>query len=145
MDIQKKKNIYMIVGGIIIAVVFFYGGMQYGGNNVKNAQLASRAQGGGNGGMRGNRGGVGGFVSGNVISSDGKSLTIGLRAGGSQIVFLSDSTTVLKSVSGAPTDLASGQQVVITGTPNSDGSLTATSVQIRPAMQTPVVNPTQGK
>jgi hypothetical protein len=51
----------------------------------------------------------------------------------SEIVLLSPTTQILKSVTGAASDLTVGSEVTITGTTNSDGSVSATSIQIRPA------------
>jgi hypothetical protein len=52
---------------------------------------------------------------------------------GSKIVFLSPATKVEKTVSGLVSDVVVGNQVVITGVVNSDGSVNATSIQLRPA------------
>ena len=74
----------------------------------------------------------GGFTTGTVLSKDTTSLTIKGRDGGSKVVFFSDKTSVTKSVEGTVADLSIGNDVAVTGTLNTDGSVTAQSVQIRP-------------
>jgi Domain of unknown function (DUF5666) len=77
--------------------------------------------------------GAGGTV-GQIISAGNGSITIqSAMSSSTQIILVSDSTQILKTVSGSTSDLAPGTTVIITGTPNSDGSLTAQSIQIRPA------------
>ena len=130
---KKEHVVGAIIGIIVISGGSFYAGMNYGQGltGVKGARTFSGIPGGMMGGTRGTRTG-GGFTGGEVISKDDKSVTVKLQTGGSKIVFLSDATTVSKSVSGAPTDIAVGAQVMVSGTANSDGSITAQSVQIRP-------------
>ena len=134
MDTKQKKNkiIGAVIGGAILGVICFYGGMKYGANNVQAAQSAFR--GGMGAGMRGGRSTGGGFTNGIVLSKDANSITVKLQNGGSKIVFISDATKVSKSADGVLGDITIGAQVVVSGTPDSDGSLTAQSVQIRPAM-----------
>ncbi len=125
--------------GIAIAVVIvlcgasFYAGNKYGqgqnNNNTQSQQASARF--GQGGGARGMRGGAG-FINGNVLSKDDKSITVQLHDGGSKIVFLSGSATIAKAVQGSVADLTVGQQVMVNGTANPDGSITAQNVQIRP-------------
>ena len=123
----------MVAGLIVIVVVMFGAGYFIGNAHGKTVGAAS-ASAARAGAYRGSRGGAAGgsAVMGTVLSQDAQSITVSLRNGGSQIIFLSGSTSVMKSVAGATTDIAVGQNIVATGTTNSDGSLTATSVQIRP-------------
>ena len=71
------------------------------------------------------------MVNGDVISFSGNMLTIKGRDGGSRVVLVTDATKVMKSVEGRKTDVQSGSMVLITGTQNSDGSITADTVQLR--------------
>ncbi len=129
------KKIISIIIVIIVAVGVgagaFYGGMKYqqskilqgfAARNFPNIQNGTRGQNGNN------------FLNGEIISKDDKSITIKLQDGGSKIVFFSVDTPVMKSVSGNLQDLVTGEQAVVSGTANQDGSLTAQSIQLRPAL-----------
>ena len=138
---QKK-----IVGGVVVVVLMggaFWGGVQYekgqapGGGNGQYAAGGFGGPGGGvngAGGARGSRGMNGGFISGSIVSSDAQSITVSLASGGSKVVYLSEATKVLKSTTGTKDDVRAGMSVMITGTPNQDGSVVAQSIQIRPDM-----------
>ena len=131
-----NKTITMVVIAVIIAGGSFYAGMKYGGSQTTSNQTATRTRGTGNftgGAVRGAGGNGGGFTSGSIISKDSQSITLSLQAGGSKIVFVSPTTQIMKTDAGTLTDLTVGTQVSVTGSTNSDGSVTAQSVQIRPA------------
>ena len=150
---KNKKIIIGVVVCLVVALLSFRGGRMYASKNITNANASRQGQftQGGfnqNGGTRGSmmRGG-GGFVSGEVLSIDSKSMTVKLPSGGpastqggSKIVFFSPTTKVEKTVDGTTADVVVGKQVMITGTANTDGSVNATSVQLRPISATAIQN-----
>ncbi|MFA6227903.1 MAG: hypothetical protein WC668_01820 [Patescibacteria group bacterium] len=79
----------------------------------------------------------GGMINGDVLSLDEKSLTVKGRDGSSKMVFFATSTEVGRFAAGTVSDLAVGQNIVVTGKTNSDGSVVAQSIQIRPAAANP--------
>ncbi len=83
------------------------------------------------GGASGSQRSGGGFTTGEIISKDYQSITVKLPNGGSKIVFLSDSTSISKMTDGTKADLEVGKQITVNGSANSDGSITAQSVQLR--------------
>jgi len=147
---QNKMLIGFIIATIVVGAGSFYGGMLYGKSKsgVQNLTAAQRQAFAAAGGAQRNSAGLargsnraagglpaqaGGFVNGDIISKDDKSVTIKSADGGSKIVFLSDTTQIMKSVDGSTVDLEAGKNVMINGSTNSDGSLTAESIQLRPA------------
>jgi hypothetical protein len=73
----------------------------------------------------------GGMVQGEIISIDDTGITVKGRDGGSKIVLMSTSTKVFKSVDTIKSDLKVGTNVMVAGTSNPDGSVSASSVSIR--------------
>ena len=71
-------------------------------------------------------------INGEIISSDETSVTIKLQDGSSKIVLLSDSTSINKAESGSKEDLKEGEKVLVLGNSNSDGSVSAQSIQLNP-------------
>jgi hypothetical protein len=138
--------IALSVAIIIAGAGGFYGGMKYEASKSpfadfqKNGTGAMRFQGAGQGQGSGQGAGGGrmmarnngGFVAGEILKKDDKSVTIKLPDGGSKIVYIADATTVSKSVDGVKDDLTEGANIMVTGTANSDGSVIAEVIQIRP-------------
>lgn len=136
-----KKHIACAVIILGIGTGSFYGGMIFAKENLQQriSGAGARFQQGGsiNGNGAGSRGvGMGGeFVNGEVLSKDDTSITVKLRNGGSKIIFTSAATKVGKSVEGSLSDVTIGEHVMISGENNSDGSITAQSIQIRSSQE----------
>ncbi|MBU6214539.1 hypothetical protein KGM48_01720 [Patescibacteria group bacterium] len=129
---MNKKN------SILVAIALVVGfGAGYALHTVPVAPTeptATRMGGGTYNGMRGGMNG-GGFLSGTVAAKDSGSITLDTRDGSSHIIILTPATVVSKSVSGALTDVTVGSTAMVSGTTNSDGSVSANIIQLRPTFQ----------
>lgn len=131
---------------LIAAAVFggagFWGGMTYAAAQRPNAAF------GANGAMFPGRTGAGGAarmngVVGTIIGKDATSITVQLggpnasstngASSGTRIVLYGSTTQIEKTVAGSASDLTAGTSVLVAGEPNSDGSISASNIQIRPA------------
>jgi hypothetical protein len=132
---KNKKIMWGVVGAVVIAGAAFYGGDVYGKGSAMAARgnfAAGAFARGGATGAAGARAG-GGAVAGQVISADATSITVKAADGSTKIILVGGSTEIMKTAAGTIKDLPVGANVVVTGSTNSDGSVTATSVQVRPA------------
>ncbi len=130
-----KKNVSIIlVTALVMGLSSFYLGMQYAQSQGVGTQSLRGANGNPSGGGFRGRGANdrGNGVAGEILSKDDKSVTLKLRDGGSSIVFFSDSTAITKSISGTKDDLVIGKTVFVSGDKNSDGSMNAKTIQLRP-------------
>jgi plastocyanin len=135
------KNNGMTVA-IVVALIFgsggFFAGTKYSQNQRGAAfRQANTTGAGGRFGAIGAGGGTrNGFrpVSGSIISMDDKSITVKLADGSSKIVLLTDKTQIGKAQAATKSDLMQGTQVAVFGSENSDGSVTAQSVQLNPQL-----------
>src|SRR3990167_7256783 len=154
---MNKLITIVIATAVVVGGVAFFGGMKYAESksprgrvsqadfqNLQNLspeerqqrlqELGANAGAGFRGGAGGGQRSGGGFTTGEIISKDDKSITVKLRDGGSKIVFLPDSTEITKSAAGSLSDLEIGKNISVNGTANSDGSVTAQMIQIRPTL-----------
>jgi len=148
-----------VVKGLIVAVVLvaiiggaFYGGMRLGQNQViKNpVQYLMGAQGGndqlpGQGGqfprargtpqvgVAGARG-FGAVSADTVQSVEGNTVVVSTQNGTVKVV-TSDTTLIQKYVSVTVDKLEQGEQVIVSGTTNADGSITARSIRSLKGLQ----------
>ncbi len=132
-----KKNLIWVIVIILAAGGAFYGGMRYQQTKSASAQANSSGQRtgafrGANGANGGGNFNAGGAAAGQIIAEDNQSITLKLSNGSSKIVFYSGSTQFEKMVSGTINDFPIGTEVVANGTANSDGSVTANTIQLRP-------------
>ncbi len=139
---MKNKNTLMIVAVILIVVAAvggFFAGMQYEKSQGRAAlgQFAQRF-GNGNGtylqrtGASGQQGQRFTPIRGQILSLGSGTMTVKMQDGSTKIVVLGSNTTFIKTQTGALSDLKQGDNVMVVGTYNSDGSVTATDVQINP-------------
>ena len=79
--------------------------------------------------------GGGGQITGEITSSDDKSITVKTQDGSSKIIILSSKTSINKASEAATSDLKVGEKVAAFGTTNSDGSVTAQNIQLNPIVR----------
>ncbi len=144
----------MVVAIVAVGAGAFYGGMRYGqqsalsdlrssfqpgsaavqfgdggqnrlGQNGQPGQFAQR-------GATGANGFTGSGVFGTIESIDGDTMVISTGDGQKTTVKTTDTTLIEKNASVSISELAQGETVVVSGSKNDDGSLTARSVQVAP-------------
>lgn len=138
-----KINKILVISALLIVVALgggFLAGITYekGKSVVRNAMYTF----GQNGQVRGRFGGQAGQnfrpVRGEVVSLDKNSMTVKLPNGNSEIVVFGPSTQFAQSSTASASDVKTGSTVMAVGTQNSDGSVTASDVQINPqSMRSP--------
>ena len=129
-----KNNILAVA---LIALVIGAGGGYYAGKSASPAAPSGTTAMRGSGFARGGNGN--GVLAGTVAKQDASSVTLDLRDGSSRVVLITPATAVLKSVAGSMSDLSTGANIIVTGKTNSDGSVSASQIQLRPALP---ANPT---
>ncbi len=135
MILVNKNILISIIFGVIGIGAGFFAGMKYQESKLPNftRQL------GNNQGPRvtGNNTTRAGFrpFSGEIISGDEKSITLKLPDGSSKIVFFTENTKINKAEEKAKEDLKTGEEVMVFGQENSDGSVTAQNIQLNQALR----------
>ncbi len=129
----KNKNLLIAIIGVVALLVGggvgFFGGMEY----QQSKTTSQRSQSGNamfQGRMGMGRGANGMAVRGQIISADNNSITVKMQDGSTKIVILGSSTQIGKSTTGQASDLVKDENVIVFGTTNSDGSVTAQNIQI---------------
>ncbi|MCL4417531.1 MAG: DUF5666 domain-containing protein [Actinobacteria bacterium] len=142
---MKKIPVLTIVLLIIVGGGAFFGGMKY--QQTKRSSFSQQAgtfQRQGRNIMGGNRAGFR-PVSGEVISSDDKSITVKLQDGSTKIVLLSDKTQINRAETINKSELKNGEKVAVFGAENSDGSITAQNIQLNPIFKNANTTPSAQK
>jgi len=135
---KTSKIVSAVIILLVVAGASFYFGMNYGKSQSRPAFSAANFS-----ALRGSRNGANGAnaTSGSIIAKDSNSITLQLpNNAGSKIVFYSPTTQINEFATGTADDLKTGVSISVMGTTNSDGSVTANSIQIRPAGQNPGTN-----
>jgi hypothetical protein len=135
--------VFLIIGYVIGAAYAGSHAMPRGGFAAGQAGGgqggAGFARGGFTGGAAGRTGGTAGMggaagagaTMGTILSQDANSITVATQGGGSRIVLISASTTVMTESTSSVASLQKGQMVTVLGTMNGDGSVSARSIQAR--------------
>jgi|SRR5579885_3004045 len=130
-----NNKILVVIIVIIVAAGGFFAGMQYqkmqrqsfmGGKG--GAVFQQRFGGAGFGGQNANIQ----AVRGQILNAGNGTMTIKMNDGSTKLVVLSGSTKITKAATASQSDLKTGQTVMVVGSSNSDGSVTAQSVQLNP-------------
>ena len=135
-----NNKIVTVIVAIILMGASFYGGIKYSQSNTPARGNLAGFPGSQNvaTGTRNGRGfgAGGGAVIGDIISKDSGSITVKLADGSTKIVLVPASASVMKMVIGSDADLSVGKSIVANGTANSDGSITAMTIQLRTSTTT---------
>lgn len=129
---MKKYRVHII--WVVIALVALGGGFYWG----KASSAASRGSFAGTGTFGSSTRRIagatgGGLAVGTVLTIGSSSITLQLANGNSEVVFYSSSTPVSVPTTVSVSTLKAGANVMVAGTSNSDGSVTAQTIQVRPA------------
>jgi len=135
---QKQTIIVAVITLLVGLGGGYYGAHAFTSNNPRGNAAFTRGGTAGTfafnaTGARGQGAAGAGGLSGTVISKDATSITIDTRDGSSHIALTGTSTVVAKSIAGTLDDVVVGSTVLVMGVQNSDGSVSAKSLQIRPA------------
>lgn len=130
---MNKTIILTVLLVVVFAGASFFGGMKYQQSKLPsfNRQFGGMQGRNGQGQASGNRQNFR-PVNGDIISSDDKSITVKLQDGSTKIVLFTNQTSINKASQATATDLKTGEKVAVFGQQNSDGSVTATSIQLNP-------------
>lgn len=134
-NMKTQQIVIVVLVAVVTAAGGFYGGMQYQKSqrpSLSGGQFFTR------GNFQGRQGNFQGArpVTGEIIGQDDKSITVKMQDGSSKIVILSAQTVINKAATGTKSDLKTGERIAAFGTENSDGSVTAQTVQLNPMIRT---------
>ncbi len=122
----KTHIIWAVIAAIALAGGVVWGRSMVGsvaGRAASNGAFAGRS-------FTGRMGAGGGFVLGQVASVGSSTLTLQLANGNSEVVFYSTSTAITEPQTVPASRIAECANVTIIGTPNADGSMTASAIQV---------------
>jgi len=146
---KGMQSVLLVIVVLVLMGGSFYGGTLYGKQTAEPAfpaEFAERmsrlaeeggvmpepGQGFGQGGFSRLRGedGQGGGLVGQIEQNDGSTIVIFGLDGSQTVVKVTDTTLIEKYASVTAAELEVGEQVIVSGSRNDDGSITARSVQV---------------
>ncbi len=139
--ISFKKSVFIPTAAVAVVVVFGLGFLTsylvmpkaaaprgnmaaYGGGASGFGQGSTRSQ---SGRVRG-----AGFVTGSLLKKDATSMTVQTRDGSTKLILVTSSTKAMQMADTTIDQFNQGSNVMVNGTANSDGSITAQTVQLMP-------------
>lgn len=148
-NVKDAFNLVTLILVLVVGGAAFFGGVKYQENASLKAEKSqytnpfsgrSQFQNMRNGNTKNSttQTGVGekrmgnGQLTGEITSVDSSSITVKSNDGSSKIILISDKTTISKASTGQISDLKVGEKVAVFGTPNTDGSVIGSSVQLNP-------------
>ncbi|PIV09931.1 hypothetical protein COS31_00695 [Candidatus Roizmanbacteria bacterium CG02_land_8_20_14_3_00_36_15] len=134
---MKNNILITVIVALIVGLAGFYAGTKYEQSQRLNSlRQFGKGQFRNNGGASGQAtGSRQGFrpVNGEIIVTDSNSITVKLQDSSSKIVLVSGQTSISKAEQATIADLKIGEKVAVFGPENSDGSVTASNIQLNPA------------
>lgn len=127
-----------IITAVIALVIGFGAGYFIHASPTQTPNTRGNFAGANFSGARGGGAG-GGFLTGTVAAASSGSITLNTKDGSSHVVLITPATSISKSVSGAVADVSVGSTIIVSGTTNSNGSVSASLIQLRPAPTSPPV------
>ncbi|MBI3366356.1 hypothetical protein HY041_01875 [Candidatus Roizmanbacteria bacterium] len=136
---MDKKNLYSFIFVIlIVGVLSFFGGIKY--QEDKGGKLPNQQSGINTGGQqrsqfgqrRGSNNGIFRPTVEEIVGTDNTSITVKMQDGSTKIILITNKTTVNKVEQAAKSDLKTGERIAVFGQENSDGSVTAQTIQLNP-------------
>ena len=126
----KKYKVHIIWA--IVVVIALVGGVFYGKSMASTGRSLAGSLSSSTRGTYAGRGiaSGGGLVTGTIASITGSSITLQLANGNSEVVLYSTSTPVTEPTTVSVSKLTVGATVMVGGSSNADGSLTAQTIQI---------------
>ncbi len=125
---QKTHIIWAVVAVAALVAGIFWGRAMAGGapgNSRFGALSSSSRTFAGRGNSSAN------VFAGQVSAIDGSSITLQLPSGNSEVVLYASSTPVTEPTNVSIAKVVAGTNIMVMGTQNSDGSVTAQSIEIR--------------
>ncbi|OGK72082.1 hypothetical protein A2313_02910 [Candidatus Roizmanbacteria bacterium RIFOXYB2_FULL_41_10] len=137
---MKNNLMVTVIVAVVVGGLGFFGGMQYQKASARPSATVGQFQ-AQNGQARpegfptregtGSKGASGiNPVSGEILEIDNKTITIKTQDGSSKIVIYSGSTNINKTSEGSMDDLQVGEEVMVIGTQDTNGTLTAQTISI---------------
>ncbi len=128
----KQTFIITILVAAVVGSVGFLGGVNYqksqrGSREPGQLTNGQARQGGAPNGLRQ---GIVRPVSGEITAVEGETLTVKSPDGSSKIIIVSEATTITKSSEASSADLQVGEEVMIMGSEDAQGTVTAQNISL---------------